>query len=106
MALSQTTCQTNPQLAIAYVDGKPVACWGADEDGSLWLMVNGRNHHITTQQLTENAKRYNILNAGIPWQTIVEINRAYATPAPAYTPPSNTYYYGPNGEYVGRSTTW
>ena len=106
MILSQTDCPTNPKLGVAYVNGKEVACWGVDTDGSVWLAVSGKNYHITNEQLATNALKYNQAHADIPWQTIVEINNAYQTPAPVYTPPTNTYYYGAGGGYIGRSTTY
>lgn len=101
MALTQQTCQTNPKLGIAYSTGRQVGCWGTDTDGSVWLVVNGKNHHITTAQLEENAKMYKALNNSIPWQA-----GKSSTPTTIYLPPVNTYYYGAGGGYVGRSTSY
>ena len=107
MILSQATCQTNPKLGVAYVEGKDVGCWGVDNDGSVWLVVNNRNHHITNDQLTKNARDYSILNQGLPWKTIQSITGSNRQPpVTIYTPPVNTYYYGNGGDYIGRSISY
>lgn len=105
--ISTQPCQTNNKAGTIYQDGISIGCWGSDENNTFLFEVNGEMYSRTQAQIDGDIDKYNASRADIPWQTLVEIQRAFRQPQPTFVAPqTNTNFYNSSGQYIGRSSTW